>query len=122
MSLDSQISDYVVMADATRRGVTITHDKERARSLLSKVPPDKVFWLHDGRSLSGLEELRDALASMDQGLFQRHAQPGKNDFARWIIDVIGDTKLAKEMAKCRTAKSAFARVESRINELISRLH
>jgi hypothetical protein len=84
------------------------HDEEPARypaaqfpdvpspppAFFSGPPPERRFYLHDGRSLGSLEELRAALLVMDDSLFYYHVAPGRNDFANWILGVFGDEVLA----------------------------
>ena len=61
------------------------------------LPPEKRFFLHDGKILGSLAELRDELRVMDDALFYYHATPARNDFADWICGVFGDERLAERV-------------------------
>ncbi len=49
--------------------------------------------------------------------FSHHTGSGKNDFAAWVYDVVGDKKLAQALKKLKTQKGMAKKVESRIAEL-----
>lgn len=76
--------------------VTIT--RAVAQKLIAQVPEDKKFWCRDGRALKNLQELDDALREMSEETFQHHLNESKNDFRNWAADVIGDEKLARDLA------------------------
>lgn len=76
-----------------------------------QLPLEKRFFLHNGRSLSSLVELRDALLVMDDALFYYHVTPQRNDFVSWIRGVFGDERLA-ERALHANNKYDFARLLS----------
>ena len=90
---------------------------EVARKFLGDVENDKKFWVNNGTVLKNLDELLDALNSMSNDTFQYHANSEKNDFSRWIGDVIGDKKLAEDLAKSKNKKSVIKILEFRINQL-----
>ena len=84
---------------------------EVARKFLGDVENDKKFWVNNGTVLKNLDELLDALNSMSNDTFQYHANSEKNDFSRWIGDVIGDKKLAEDLAKSKNKKSVIKKLE-----------
>jgi len=65
-------------------------------------PPDKAFWLEDGRSLTNINELRAALKTMPPAMYKHHVQGSRNDFASWVEHVFGKKQLARAMRKIRT--------------------
>jgi hypothetical protein len=95
--------------------VTIT--KQIAKERLAKVAEEKRFWCNDGRYLSNMEELKTALESMTDENYLFHANETKSDFAKWVDEVIGDDKLAKDLKKSATRLWAAKAVTDRIKFL-----
>ncbi|MEK6946644.1 MAG: hypothetical protein AABX32_03470 [Nanoarchaeota archaeon] len=91
--------------------------KEDAKNILSNVPEDKVFWLNNGGVLRNLQELSSALADISEETFGYYVNNEKNDFKNWVNDVIGDKKLADEIAKTKSKEHLLSRVNKRINQL-----
>ena len=65
---------------------------------LSDVASDKRFILSNGKPVSGLESLYDAVWEADDAVFYNHVTPDRNDFANWIKYVIKDEALAGKIA------------------------
>jgi len=65
-----------------------------SKSCLSDVAADKVFWCHDGRVMKNLDELSAALREMSEETFRYHVTVDRNDFSKWVEDVIGDHELS----------------------------
>jgi hypothetical protein len=97
---------------------TIT--KAVAKARLGNVPEEKRFWSSDGRYLNNLEELRAALESMTDDTYLYHANENKSDFSKWVGEVIGDDKLAADLAKSATRLWAAKTVADRVKFLKSR--
>lgn len=95
--------------------------KEEAKKFLADVPQDKVFWCTDGRIFKNMQDLKDALESMTEETYPCHANPEKNDFARWVRDVIEDEQLAKDLEKATSRARAARYVSSRVSILKKRL-
>jgi len=72
------------------------------------VPPDKCFWVHKGPVLKSLKELKTALGKMKKETFVHHVSESKNDFGKWVNDVIGNKKLGKSI---KSAKSKSATIK-----------
>ena len=89
-------------------------DKERIKSILGQVPEDKVFWCHEGCIFRDLQELQEAFEDMSDETFAYHANSDKKDFSRWVEDVIGDAKLAKDLEAVSTHRQAAKIVEQRL--------
>lgn len=65
------------------------------------VPEDKAFWVNDGNRtlIRNIYELTEAISSMKEKTFKFHVNKNKNDFSEWIRHVMGDEKLADEVAR-----------------------
>jgi len=94
--------------------------REEAKRRLEDVPDDKRFWCHDGRLLKNLGELEKALSEMSDETFNYHSSEGRNDFSNWVRDVLGDDKLAKDLAKAKSRIQASKAVAQRISFLGSK--
>ena len=91
--------------------------KINSAAKLADVPLEKRFWCYDGRVLQNLVELKSALETMSDEDFHYHVNDYKNDYSRWVKDVIGDNKLAKDMQKSNNQVQAAKVVADRINWL-----
>ena len=54
---------------------------------------------------------------MSNETYSYHANKEKNDFSKWINDVIGDKKLANELLSSKNKESALNKIRSRLNSL-----
>lgn len=90
----------------------------RKKTILTLVnaPDDKCFWTHDGRILRNLENLYQVLGEMSNEAFSYHVNPEKNDFAKWIEEVLGDRVLAKQLRKVKTKRATLKRIEQRLKK------
>jgi hypothetical protein len=96
-------------------------NKEDAQRVLRRVQEDKVFYVHDGEILSNLYELKAALLKMPRTTYAHHVTDEKNDFARWVREVLVDDKLANDLMKVLTQKEASKLVAERISWLQARV-
>ncbi|MDY6917337.1 MAG: hypothetical protein SVP26_05240 [Chloroflexota bacterium] len=92
-----------------------------AARLLGNVPQENVFWCCDGQVFRNMRELGQAFASMTDEAFAHHSNQDKCDFATWVRDVIGDSKLARDLARSQAPAQAGHRVEQRVEFLSARL-
>ena len=92
-------------------------NKEEAKRRLGDVPDDKRFWCHDGKIIKNLKELRKALNDMGDETFHYHWGEGRNDFSKWIREVVGDDKLAEDLSKTRSRMQASQAVSQRVSFL-----
>jgi hypothetical protein len=95
--------------------------KEEAKRRLGDVSDDKRFWCHDGKTIKNVKELRKALTDMSDETFHYHLREGRNDFSKWIKEVVGDEKLANELSKVRSRIQASQAVAARISFLEGKL-
>jgi hypothetical protein len=59
------------------------------------VPPDKMLNLTNGMIVISLSSLYDEMSAIKEDDFAVHVVPEqKNDFAEWVMNAVGDTKLA----------------------------
>ena len=86
---------YVIGKGVPRAGGAVT--KSMTKWWLADVPADKVFRCHDGRVMKNLEELNLALSEMTEETFRYHVTAERNDFNKWVQDVIGDYELSAEL-------------------------
>jgi hypothetical protein len=86
-----------------------------AAPVLAQAPPDKCFWVNYGPILKDLRDLRDALnGGMSDIQFAHHVGAGKNDFAAWVEQVLGDAACAAALRKARTPAAALRAVDARL--------
>src|SRR4030042_1957861 len=88
--------------------------KQDAARVLSNVEGDKRFFCHDGCIIDDLQHLGECLAHMNDDSFNYHMTSEKNDFSRWIGDVLGDDKLAKDVRNAQNRLEAVEVVKARI--------
>ena len=88
--------------------------KQDAAGVLADAPDDKRFFCHDGCVSQNLYQLADCLSHISADSFRHHVNDTRNDFANWVRDVLGDDKLAKDLAKAGNHKEAAELVRSRI--------
>ena len=91
--------------------------KEEAKRRLADVPDGKRFWCHDGMVVKNLKELKRALDDMSDETFHYHLAGGRNDFSKWVREVVGDDKLAEALGKTRSRIEASKAVVERISFL-----
>jgi hypothetical protein len=91
--------------------------KEDAQRVLRHVPDVKRFYCHDGEILNNIYDLKTALGRMHASTYRHHVTEEKNDFARWVREVLGDDKLSRDMANCQNQKEAAVTVSERITWL-----
>ena len=99
--------------------VRISRDEANRR--LADVPDEKRFWCHDGRLIKNLRELGSALNDMSAETFGHHSGQARSDFANWVREVVGDEKLAKDLARAKSPGQAGKAVAERIAFLESKL-
>jgi len=87
---------------ATRRKNT----KLAKRRRLMKKIEEKSFKLNDGKKISSIHGLANALDGMDEKTFKNHVSEEKNDFSLWVGDVFGEQKLAGALSKTKDKQMA----------------
>lgn len=69
------------------------------------------FWVNNGPALKDLKELCEALRAMNDEQFAHHVNSEKNDFAKWVAEVLEDEKCAQALLKAKTRKAAARAVK-----------
>jgi predicted Zn-dependent protease len=95
--------------------------RTRAEKSLAKAPEDKVFWSNDGRILTDMKDLMEALANMSDQNFAYHSNALKKDFSNWVRDILEDEKLAEDLEKAANREQAATVVEERYEFLKSKV-
>jgi hypothetical protein len=95
----------------------ITPKKADEKKKLEKVSEAVVFWCNDGQIFRDIEELMAGFDTMSDETFAYHLNDIKNDFSCWVLDIIGDQKLAQELKTIKTKDQAKKKVQQRYIEL-----
>ena len=77
---------------------------------------DQCFWANDGKIITNIVELRDALSKMDEVVFVHHVTKNKNDFADWVHHVLQDAELAVSIRSAKKPHTARLAVVRRLRE------
>ena len=93
--------------------------KSAAEKMLADVPQDKQFWCQDNRVFKNMEELAIGLKAMSDETFRYHANETKNDFAKWVQEVVGDTRLSVALLRSSTRLQAVQAAAERVTALES---
>ena len=91
--------------------------KNGSKKYLTKVPETMVFWCHDGQLFNDLDQLIAGFDLMSEETYMYHANEDKNDFYCWIVDVIGDEALAKDIKKAMNKAEAKKITQQRYYDL-----
>lgn len=88
--------------------------REEAVKYLSDTSPEQSFWVNNGPVLRNLDELSNFIQGMPDDAYSYHANKDKNDFSRWINEIIGDKKLANDLLSSKSKQSAARKLNSRL--------
>lgn len=94
-----------------------TMTAEDAKRIVSNTPPNKAFWVNNGPVIRSLAELSAAAKKLAPAQFMHHANKDKNDFAKWVEEVVRDPVLAKSVKLAKTKDELATAVASRIKQL-----
>lgn len=78
--------------------------------------PEICFWVNSGPVLRSLPDLALALKTMSDEQYSYHVNENKNDFSRWIEDVLEDKTLAKTLMKYKTRTGTLKAVSARLKD------
>ena len=97
----------------------INYLKMLREKVLSDCRPDKSFWTCHGSIVRNIYELASTIESMNNWTFQFHVNDDrqKNDFAKWIEDVLEDGELAHRLKRVRNRNEYSSIIRARIREL-----
>ena len=88
-----------------------------ARRILSSVQRTQSFWLCTNENLRSLSSLVSSLQKVDDDVFRYHVNREKNDFEKWIREVVKDKELAREIARVKTKETLIRKISERVSEL-----
>lgn len=91
-------------------------DQKKARQLLRTIDEGITFYCADGQTARNLEELSHCLDQMSEATYAHHVYFDHNDFSNWLLDCIGDNKLALDIFHASLHK-AQALVRARLQYL-----
>lgn len=74
------------------------------------------FWTNDGRILRSLADLAVALREMNDGVFKHHVNVERNDFAKWIEEILGEPVFARKMRTMKSRLTALRSVEAELKK------
>lgn len=91
--------------------------KEDAKRILSSTPPEKAFWVNNGPVLKSIIEMTGAMKKLSPVQFAHHVNKEKNDFAKWVEEVIRDSELAKLVRLAKTKEDMAKAITTRLKQL-----
>jgi hypothetical protein len=93
-----------------------------ARTYLKDVEPMwRAFWFHMHLVAKNLEEFAQGMTQISDEVFAYHVSGQKNDLAKWVQEVIGDSTLAAQLAIVTSKDDAARLVAERVAALKSAL-
>jgi hypothetical protein len=104
-------------AATKKRKTAVLEKTEEERKYLARVPEEFVFWNNDGSIFRDINELKEGLARMSDQTYAYHANAEKNDFTKWVRNIIGDEKLAKDLESATNREQAARIVDERYASL-----
>ena len=91
--------------------------KDEAKRILSNTAPDKAFWVNNGPVLKNVIELATTAAKLTPQQFMHHVNNAKNDFAKWVGEVIRDSELAQQLKRVKTKEDLARVATNRLRQL-----
>lgn len=89
--------------------------------ILNDVPVEFAFWFCNGTIARNIFELKEGILYSPDSVFLYHASPEKDDFAKWILEVLGDNVLAAALKKVKDKQRYVEIIEDRIEEITQKL-
>ncbi|MCR4284206.1 MAG: hypothetical protein NUV64_02735 [Parcubacteria group bacterium] len=90
--------------------------KIKKKKALTVASPEICFWVNSGPVLRSLPDLAEALKTMSDEQYSYHVNENKNDFSRWIEDVLEDKILARMLMKYKTRTGTLKAVSTRLKD------
>lgn len=91
---------------ATKKAATKKTTSKNTKKVLVCADEGECFWTTDGQILRDLNELQQALASMEETVFKHHVRDDSNDFASWVEQVLDDAVCAEDLRKAKKPSQA----------------
>lgn len=86
------------------------------KKYLLNAADEHCFWVCDGRILRNLSDLKDALADMSDRIFAYHINDAKNDFAKWVEEILKDPVFARKLHTMKSRKTALRSVTAELKK------
>jgi hypothetical protein len=91
---------------------------ENAKLYLRDIEPMwRAFWLHMHLVAKNLKEFGEGLATISDDVFAYHVSGQKNDLAKWVQEVVGDSVLAARLSAVSSQREAAEAVRDRVADL-----
>lgn len=90
--------------------------KTKVKKNLVIAEPHCCFWTCNGIIIKDLKELANALEKLDETTFVSHVNKTKNDFSKWINEILRDAELAKKISKIKTRTKMLKEIETHLKK------
>jgi len=90
---------------------------ENFEKILSDCRPDWAFWTCNGTVIRNLHELKNTIEGLNDWGFTYHVNKDKDDFAKWVGEVIGDERLSKTLAHIKDKQKYLHAIARRLGSL-----
>lgn len=101
----------------------MAQEVQESVALLKEAPAEHSFKLHKTSiEIRSIPELAEALEIMSDESFSHHVGEHKNDFAKWVHDIIHDTELSERLKGAKTRQEALEMVKKRAKQTGTHLH
>ena len=87
-----------------------------AQELLRTVDEGQQFVFVNGKTARNLRQFLRGVLSLSTEEFKHHVYPDHNDFTNWLLDVIGDELLARDLSNANQRQTG-ALIKARLNFL-----
>ena len=86
---------------------------------LKGCPDGRELWVFNGNIIRSYRDLVKSLEKQDEFTFRYHVNDDnqKNDFAKWVIDVIGDRELGNRLLRIQDRNEYAEAIRQRIREI-----
>ncbi|MEX0931902.1 MAG: hypothetical protein WDZ88_04085 [Candidatus Paceibacterota bacterium] len=91
------------------------HTKSKKKTL-KEAPEEAKFHFNNGPAVKNLMEFRNALEAISDEQFNHHVEGKRNDFVRWINEVLEDTECANGLCDITDRGKAIEAVRKHIEE------
>jgi hypothetical protein len=88
-----------------------------AKKLFNKLPPNLRFKLVSGQEINNLMDLYNELMIMTNEVFNYHVNQYKNDFSKWIKDVLNEVKISENLDNIKDINKFKERLLFEINKI-----
>ena len=85
--------------------------------VLADSTPEKAFWACNSSVCRNIYELAECIKGLNEWAFKYHVNTNKNDFAKWIDEVLCDKELAARLSDILDKELYTDIIEQRVKEL-----